>query len=408
MVRYDLAVLDNVPRAASGAQVYVYTQATTGITPPTEDGAGNTTPGSWSASATPIASIFKDAAGSQALSNPFHLDGNGNGWFYAAAGLYTVVIVGSTLAYPSILVDQLLVAASGTSVSLKTNGSTNSTQSLLNLVQSGSITISESGGNVTVTGTAANITFKVNGTSLGSQTVVNFVNGTGIAFTDGGSGEVIATALSINAFKVNGTTLTAQSPVNFQNGPGIVISNPSAGNVMVSGTPVYMVGSATQLVAPKVQFGSGNLSAGTLSVTLPVAFTSGSTYVATACAQGSGAAFPLSVTNSSGTVFVISALGPSGGVVSVEVAAYGSPSEWYVTVVCDQNFLSGQSVTFSDLTTATFLNGETLTINACNGGTFVCQFPGYSGGPYGPTSDTGSIYSEWSNAGSVVWTAIGN
>jgi len=349
-----------------------------------------------------------DSAGSNALPNPFNLDGNGNGWFYAAAGLYTVVIIGSTLAYPCILIDQMLVASSGISLSLEYNGNPSASQSLLNLVQGGSIVITNSAGATTITGTAAPITFKINNTNLSSQTTANFTNGAGMTITDGGGGEVVFACTTGSAFQVNAAPLSSQATVNFQNGLGIVISNPSAGNIMVSGTPVYIVGSATPLTAPSIQFGAATLSAGTVTVTLPVGYTTINTYVATATAQGVGSAYPLTVSNLTGSTFAIACNGPNANVVSVAVNSFGSPATWFVTVTCDQNFVSGMSVTFSGLTYATFLNGVTLTIDSCNGSTFVCEYDAYMGGPYGPTDDTGSIFSVWSAAGNVSWTAVGN
>lgn len=276
--RYDLAVLDNVPRAASGALVYVYTQPTDGIELPTEDGTGISTPGSWTPAATSLATIYSDADGTAPLPNPFALDGNGNAWFYAVQAQYTVVIDGGTLAGPVILPDQNLLLTSGAGALFQTNGVTNDSQTLYNLVQGSNITITQSAGNITVNGTAAPITFKINGTNASSQILQNLIGGSGIDISDGGSGNITISATTAVELQTNGTPngdqsllnikngthltwtddgvggvtgivawpifqqnttpLTTQTPVNFQNGANLQITNPSAGVVQFDVTGI--------------------------------------------------------------------------------------------------------------------------------------------------------------------------
>lgn len=61
-------------QACEGVQVYVLTQpANTSVFPPT-----------------PLASLFTDSTGSTPLANPVISDGNGNFFFYAASGTYTL------------------------------------------------------------------------------------------------------------------------------------------------------------------------------------------------------------------------------------------------------------------------------------------------------------------------------
>jgi hypothetical protein len=271
---YQLSILNNVPQQASGALVYVYTQPTTGITPPTEDGAGNSTPGVWTPSAAPLATIYFDNAGADQMPNPFQLDGNANGWFYATSGLYTIVVTGSNLATALILVDQALLTTSAGGTTFETNGVTNSNQALLNLVQGSNITITSSGGNTTISGTAAGVTFKTNSTNNSSQVLLNLIAGAGVTLTDGGGGAItiassgglslevngtpngsqsllnlvngshvtitddmsgdITFAADYPAFQANSTPLTSTATINFQQGSGIVITNPSAGTVNIA------------------------------------------------------------------------------------------------------------------------------------------------------------------------------
>jgi hypothetical protein len=265
---YQLSILDNVPRAASGAQVYVYTQPTTGITPPTEDGAGNSTPGTWSTAATALASIYSDNAGADALPNPFTLDGNASGWFYATEGLYTVVIVGSTLATPLIFVDQALLTTSAGGTTFETNGVANTNQALLNLVQGANITLSASGGNITISGTAAAVSFEINGTAASSQVVQNLIAGSGMTITDGGSGDITFASTGGVTLQVNGTPNSDQSLLNLFDGANVTITDAGSGKVTIaSAYPIFQANST-----PLTSSGTINFSPGTgITITNPSA-----------------------------------------------------------------------------------------------------------------------------------------
>jgi hypothetical protein len=276
---YNLSILDNSPRAASGAMVYVYNQPTTGITAPTFDGMGNIVPGSWTDAATPLASIYSDNAGSDPLPNPFMLDGNANGWFYAVDGLYTVVVTGSTLNAPLILVDQSLISASGSGTVFQTNGSANPNQALLNLVQGSNITLAVSGGNVTISGTAAGVAFKNNGTNNSSQTVLNLVSGTGITLTDGGGGAITIASTGGVTFKVNGTPNADQTLLNLFDGANITVTDAGSGKVTIaSGYPIFQANSTPLTSSGTINFqqGSGvvitNPSAGTVNIAVASSF----------------------------------------------------------------------------------------------------------------------------------------
>jgi hypothetical protein len=271
--RYDLAILDNVPRAASGALIYVYTQP---VTPALTNLDGTLIiPTPWTATMGGLASLYTDPLAAYPLSNPFPLDGNGNGWFYAVAGTYTVVINGSTLAYPAILPDQILVLSSAGGVSIEVNGSPTSNQALLNLIQGTNVTLASSGGNITISGTAHPLTLEYNYIANGSQTLLNLVAGSGITITDDTFGDItfastggilletngvtngsqsllnlfaganmtvtdnglgtVTFVAGYPAFEANSSPLSASDTINFQSGSGITITNPSAGIVNISG-----------------------------------------------------------------------------------------------------------------------------------------------------------------------------
>ena len=72
--RFDGVVRNVIGEVIPGALVYVCNQpATTNVIPPS-----------------PLATIYSDSIGT-ALANPAVVDGNGNFFFYAATGLYTLV-----------------------------------------------------------------------------------------------------------------------------------------------------------------------------------------------------------------------------------------------------------------------------------------------------------------------------
>lgn len=79
MNRLDGIVINAVGEAISGAEVYVCTQ------PNSIDPNDPTIPPS------PLASLFTDSTGNTPLSNPVTADGNGNFFFYAASGVYTLI-----------------------------------------------------------------------------------------------------------------------------------------------------------------------------------------------------------------------------------------------------------------------------------------------------------------------------
>jgi hypothetical protein len=100
--RYDGFVINAIGEAIPGAEVYVCTQpATTNVIPPS-----------------PLASLFTDSTGSTPLANPVIVDGNGNFFFYAATGTYTLVYFDPYNRIPTqIYPDQAVLTPGGGSVS---------------------------------------------------------------------------------------------------------------------------------------------------------------------------------------------------------------------------------------------------------------------------------------------------
>lgn len=99
--RFDGYVNTSQGVAISGCNVYVCTQpAITTTNPPS-----------------PLASLFTDATGATPLANPVQTDGNGNYFFYAAQGVYTLVYIDPLQRiFTQVFPDQQVVSPGGGSV----------------------------------------------------------------------------------------------------------------------------------------------------------------------------------------------------------------------------------------------------------------------------------------------------
>lgn len=96
--RYDGIVINAVGEAISGAEIYVCTQpATTNVIPPS-----------------PLATLFTDSTGSTPAPNPAISDGNGNYFFYAAPGTYTVLVFDPFGRIPTLIYPDQEVVTPGT------------------------------------------------------------------------------------------------------------------------------------------------------------------------------------------------------------------------------------------------------------------------------------------------------
>jgi len=234
--RYDGCVFDNVPRAVPGAQVYVYAQPV------------SFTQANWSPLASGLATIYNDNAGAHPVSNPLQasnsdptFDGNGNYFFYAASGLYTLVLYGGTLNGPTFLPDQILgVGAVG--VTLQTNSTPNSTQVLLNLFAGAGVSLVESAGKVTITSTGSGITFKHNHVNNSVQNLLDLTAGTGISIAETAGVVTITNTGTVLILEVNGTPNGSQDLLNLVAGPSVTITDNGIGSITIN-TPVGVSGS---------------------------------------------------------------------------------------------------------------------------------------------------------------------
>jgi hypothetical protein len=206
---------------------------------------------------TPLASVYSDAALTQALANPFTTDGLGNYNFYSAPGRYMIELSG-----PGITTKQIpnVILPSDPSSPIFTSVTTTSGISAFSLSLSGNLTVS---GSTAVTGalTAGGMT------SAGPNTL----NGTGIldgiCLVDGVKNATMAAAvtcagsngvIAIPMFAV--PTLTGN--VTIPEGVSLWFMGSSPGMINTTGFTLTING---PIVAPVAQIftGSGTVSPGT-------------------------------------------------------------------------------------------------------------------------------------------------
>ena len=143
--------------AVPGAQVYVCLQpANVAGTPPS-----------------PLANIFSDPSGLVPITQPILPDGFGHYDFYAAAGVYTLVVAFGCV-IQQVYLDQSVGAAGSH-------------------------------------GVVTSLSLLINGVAASSQTVQNLIPGASMTITDGGNGQITI-----------GTTVSGVQTVKFMIGPGIV------------------------------------------------------------------------------------------------------------------------------------------------------------------------------------------
>lgn len=188
--RNDGWVKSPLGSAIAGAQIYVCTQpAITMSVPPS-----------------PLASIFSDVNGLFPIAQPIATDGFGHYDFYAAAGVYTVVVVYNGQ-IQQIYPDQSLGGVSGTSggsggtaLALQVNGVANANQLLLNLVGQNNVTVTDLGtGTINITGSV----FQTNGITNTYQALLNLVAGSGITLASDSAGDVTITSSTVVAAGTN-------------------------------------------------------------------------------------------------------------------------------------------------------------------------------------------------------------
>ena len=338
LYRYDGWMRNTLGQAIAGAEIYVCTQpSVTSFLPPS-----------------PLASIFYDSAGADPVTQPVYSDGFGHYYFYALAGLYTIVVSNGG-EIQLVLPDQSLgsVGSSGApQITLETNGAVNGSQSLLNLVGGGNTTITNDGlGNTTVT-------------------VSGFGSGTVTSFSAGAFDSVATTSVA------NPTTTPALSfSLNPQNA-NYVWAGPTSGG---SANPTFRLLVAADLPSIGVPF--NNVSAGTNTNALIVG--SGGTFTP----SGTG------IIGASGVEFGTAAFAPTPRATTSFSITSSTGTGTQVTLICNNNFISGQLVTLSGLAFVT--NGQYAVLSTSLSATqFVINFSA----TYGARGETGTAIS-------IVWPA---
>lgn len=210
---------------------------------------------------------------------------------------------------------------------------------------------------------SSGITLKTNGTNNGSQTILNLKNGTGITVADDGAGGIIFTATgagtgtvtSVSVASANGFTGTVANPTTT---PAITLSVPAIGILKSDGTAIGAATAGTDYQVPitlTTTGSSGNATflAGTLNVpnytyTLPTASNS-----------------VLGGVKVDGTSITI-----TGGVISATTGGSGTVTSVAMTVPTFLS-ISGSPITTTG-TLAVTLSGTALPV--ANGGTGITSF----------------------------------
>jgi hypothetical protein len=130
---------------------------------------------------------------------------------------------------------------SGTSITLKTNGTNNGSQSILNLANGTNITLADNGsGQVTINNSAlANPVLKTANVNNSDQSILNLTAGSGIGIVAGATGLVtINNSATPITLKTNGTNNGSQSILNLTSGSGILISDDGVGGVTIKSSTI--------------------------------------------------------------------------------------------------------------------------------------------------------------------------
>lgn len=217
--RYDTWVKSAQGPAIPGSQIYVCTQPSNLVIPPT-----------------PLALIYSDPNGLVPITQPLLTDGLGHADFYALPGFYTLIVAYNGVlqqSYP----DQCLGNGSN-SIILKTNGTTNTTQSTLNLVAgtsiglssdaSGDVTISSTGTPLPAAQTGDTIRYNVNGDSAWDPVNASVQTGMIYAFYTNTNTQFGASGFA--TVPTTGGSLTGVYPTTTDSG-GITISSTNSASV---------------------------------------------------------------------------------------------------------------------------------------------------------------------------------
>lgn len=138
-------------------------------------------------------------------------------------------------------------------LTIKTNGTVNGSQILLNLAAGANTSITDNGsGTVTIAVSGiTGITLKTNGVNNGSQTTLNLAAGTGIALVDNGTGTVTVTnTLPGGSISAGQSIFTIPSV----NGPGWPAGSPAPGILVANANTTFMYTTGRGIQCPATQW----------------------------------------------------------------------------------------------------------------------------------------------------------
>jgi len=168
-----------------------------------------------------------------------------------------------------------------TTLTVETNSTANSSQTILNFLNANGCTFSNPTGGVEEVSCAYPV-FQVNGSNITNQATVNFLNANGCTWSNPSAGEIeVSCTGTVLTIETNSTNNSSQSAINFTNttGPGgITFTNPSGAleEANLTGASGVTAGSYT---IPSITVDSEGLvtaaSNGSISVTHVVSFPAG-------------------------------------------------------------------------------------------------------------------------------------
>lgn len=319
---------------------------------------------------------------------------------------FTGLTAARTITVPDATGTMCLNTTCGATTIFQTSGSTNISQSTLNLLGGSGITVNNpSAGNVIITATSSNF-----GTlAAGTNTSQAFVVGTGGSLTPTGSGVITATsaqnALAIDGVTVTGTPTTGQVPTATSGttatwqapAPGAFSTLAGGTNTtasMIVGSGASIAPSGTGSIQPSQI--TGFLSAGT-NVTISGSGTLSSPYSITASNTSSTAFSALtgstntsaSMVLGSGSSLTVAGSGTNNATAIGGITVTGTPSVGFAPVATSGTTatwqaVSGGSSAFSSLTsgtntTAAMVVGSGATLGVTGSGTITATAAPWAG-----------------------------
>jgi len=358
--RFDTWERSTMGPAAAGTQVYIATQPVN----------ANIVVGkSIGYNPTPVVQLYSDPEGQNPISQPLSCDGFGHAYAYCVAGTYTVITVNANR-IQHVLYDQLL-STSVSALTLETNGTPNTEQSLLNIVGAGSVSVStDDSGDVTITGTSSAPPV----TSVFGRTgAITAQSGDYASYYDALGAAAAAQSAAEAASDPLGSAATAQSNAE-------AFATALANGVVHTGSTSTTTSASTWIAADSPS-------------TYPLGYASSPLPTATLPAP---------------TMLLAPAIGSAVTISSYSVASSVITCQYTSTVP----LVFGQTLCLYGFPTSTFLNGVAVTVKSTglSSSQFEAALTGHNGASatetgYADTSTLGSVFtgSSWFINSDQLW-----